>query len=276
MIELRGAVACVTGGARGIGRATAAELTRRGAQVWIGDIDEAAAAETATELGCCATYLDVTDPGSFSDFLTAAGAEAPVDMLVNNAGIMRMGPFLEQSLHGHHREVQINLLGVINGIHLALPGMLERRHGHIVNVASMAAKVTTPGIAVYCASKFAVAALSRAVRAEIASSGVSITTVLPGAVKTELTAGVSLDLQPVLTPEDVAKTIADSARQSSREITVPRWLAPIGTLEQATPEPILEAAKRLFTRNRPPGDFDEEDRRGYTDRVSRQGIQQQR
>ena len=197
-------------------------------------------------------------------------------MLVNNAGITRMGPFLEQSLQGHHREVAINLLCVINGMHLALPGMLERKHGHIVNVASMAAKVTRHGIAVYCASKFAVAALSRAVRAEIAKSGVSVTTVLPGSVKTELNAGVSLDLQPILTPEDVAKTIADSARQSSREITVPRWLAPIGTLEQATPEPILGTAKRLFTRNRPPGDFDEDGPRGYTERVSRQGAQQQR
>lgn len=268
MIDLRGAVVCVTGGARGIGRATAEELQHRGARVWVGDVDEAEAARTADEIGCRSAHLDVTDAESFGRFLALAGAERPVEMLVNNAGIMRMGSFVEQSLDGHHREVAINLTGVINGMHLALPGMLERNRGHIVNVASMAAKVTTPGIATYCATKFAVAALSRAVRAKVAGTGVSITTVLPAAVKTELTSGVSLDLQPVLRPADVARAIADTARNPSREITVPRWLAPIGTLEQAAPEPILETAKRLFTRNRPPGDFDSIGRRSYLDRIN--------
>lgn len=268
MIDLRGAVVCVTGGARGIGRATAAELQRRGARVWIGDIDETEAARTAAEIGCRSSHLDVTDADSFERFLTHAAAERPVEMLVNNAGIMRMGSFVDQSLAGHHREVAINLVGVINGMHLALPAMLARNHGHIVNVASMAAKVTTPGIATYCATKFAVAALSRAVRAEVAGTAVSITTVMPGAVKTELTSGVSLDLQPVLEPEEVARAIADSARHPAREVTVPRWLAPFGTLEQAAPEPILETAKRLFTRNRPPGDFDAGGRREYIDRIS--------
>lgn len=268
MIDLRGAVVCVTGGARGIGRATAEELQHRGARVWIGDVDEAEAVRAADEIGCRSARLDVTDAGSFERFLALAGAERPVEMLVNNAGIMRMGPFVAQSLAGHHREVAINLTGVINGMYLALPGMLERKRGHIVNVASMAAKVTTPGIATYCATKFAVAALSRAVRAEIDGTGVSITTVLPAAVKTELTAGVSLDLQPVLEPRDVAKAIADTARHPAREITVPRWLAPIGTLEQAAPEPILETAKRLFTRNRPPGEFDAAGRRDYIGRIS--------
>jgi short-subunit dehydrogenase len=268
MIDPRGAVVCVTGGARGIGRATAAELRHRGARVWIGDIDEAEAARTAKEIGCRSAHLDVTDADSFSHFLTLAAADRPVEMLVNNAGIMRMGSFVEQSLEGHHREVAINLVGVINGMHLVLPGMLERDHGHIVNVASMAAKVTTPGIATYCATKFAVAALSRAVRAELSGTGVSITTVMPAAVKTELTSGVSLDLQPVLEPGEVAKAIADTARHPAREITIPRWLAPFGTIEQAAPEPILEAVKRLVTRNRTPGDFDAVGRRAYTDRIS--------
>lgn len=267
MIDLRGAVVCVTGGARGIGRATAEELQRRGARVWIGDVDDVEAARTADQIGCRSARLDVTDAESFDRFLSLAGAERAVEMLVNNAGIMRMGSFAEQSLEGHHREVAINLTGVINGMHLVLPGMLERNHGHIVNVASMAAKVTTPGIATYCATKFAVAALSRAVRAEVANTKVSITTVMPGAVKTELTSGVSLDLQPVLEPRDVARAIADSARHPGREITVPRWLAPFGTIEQAAPEPILETAKRLFTRNRPPGDFDSVGRRSYLDRI---------
>ncbi|GGU90630.1 putative short chain dehydrogenase/reductase [Actinomadura cremea] len=267
MIGLNGAVVCVTGGARGIGRATAALLAERGARVWIGDVDADAVAATAADLGVTGHPLDVTDPSSFRAFLDAARTDGPVDMLVNNAGIMRLGAFTDQSLAGHHREIAVNLTGVVNGVHLALPAMTARGRGHIVNVASMAGKVTTPGIAVYCATKFAVAALSRAVRAELHGTGVTLTTILPAATRTELTAGVSLDLQPTLTPEDVAEAIVTSARHGRREVTVPRWLAPVGSLEQALPEPALETLKRVVTRHRPPGDYDADQRRAYLDRA---------
>ena len=89
-------------------------------------------------------HLDVTKEDSLEKFWTAASADGPVQMLVNNAGIMRLGPFVDQSLEGHHHEMAVNLGGVINGMHVFLPDMLARDCGHIVNVASMAAKVTTP------------------------------------------------------------------------------------------------------------------------------------
>jgi short-subunit dehydrogenase len=267
MIDLDGAVACVTGGARGIGRATAVELGRRGARVWIGDVDAEAAAVTATEIGCRSMHLDVTKADSVGRFWAAANADGPVRMLVNNAGIMRLGSFIDQDLDGHHREVAINLMGPINGMHVFLPDMLARNEGHVVNVASMAAKVTTPGIAVYCATKFAVAAVSRAVRAEIADTAVTITTVLPAAVTTELVAGVSLDLQPTLSPERVARAIVDTAHRPGHEVTVPRWLAPMGLVEEAAPERILNVAKRIVTGRRPPGHFDDDARRAYLDRI---------
>ncbi|MEU5880048.1 SDR family oxidoreductase [Spirillospora sp. NPDC047279] len=267
MIALDGAVVCVTGGARGIGRATAALLAERGARVWIGDVDADAAAATAADLGVTGHTLDVTDPESFQAFLGAARTDGPVDMLVNNAGIMRLGPFTDQALAGHHREIAINLTGVVNGVHLALPAMVRRGRGHIVNVASMAGKVTTPGIAVYCATKFAVVALSRAVRAELRGTGVTLTTIMPAATRTELTAGVSLDLQPSLGPEDIAAAIVASVRHGRREVTVPRWLAPIGTVEQALPEPALETLKRVVTRHRAPGDYDPDQRKAYLDRT---------
>ena len=216
MISLDGAVVCVTGAGRGIGRATATELARRGARVWIGDLDTEEATRAAAEIGAKSMHLDVTKVDSLGKFWAAASVDGPVEMLVNNAGIMRLGPFVDQSLEGHHQEVAVNLGGVINGMHVFLPDMLARNHGHIVNVASMAAKVTTPGIAVYCASKFAVAALSRAVRAEIAHTAVTVTTVMPAAVNTELTSGVSLDLQPTLEPEQVGRVIADTARRAGR------------------------------------------------------------
>lgn len=267
MIELNHAVVCVTGGARGIGRATAEALARRGALVLIGDLDVDEARRTAAQIGVQATGLDVTDPASVAAFHRAAEELGPPAMLVNNAGIQYMGPFVDQKLELYHREVSVNLLGVINGMHTFLPGMLARDHGHIVNIASMAAKVTTPGMSVYCATKYAVAALSRAVRAEIACSAVSLTTVMPTAVHTELTAGVSLDLLPTRQPEQIAEVIADSARRSWREVTVPRWLAPVGAIEELTPEPLLQRIKHLATLRRPPGDFDADGRRDYLDRI---------
>lgn len=269
MIDLAGAVVCVTGGARGIGKATAAELARRGAKVWIGDLDTDEAARSAAEIGARSTHLDVTDPASLAAFHELASADGPPEMLVNNAGIQHMGPFAEQRLAQYHQEVAVNLVGVINGMHVFLPTMLERDHGHIVNIASMAAKVTTPGMSVYCATKYAVAALSRALRAEIAGTGVSITTVMPTAVHTDLTAGVSLDLLPTRQPEQIARVIADSARHPHREITVPRWLAPIGALEEVTPEPVMQLLKSLATLRRPPGHYDPEGRRAYLDRIDR-------
>jgi NADP-dependent 3-hydroxy acid dehydrogenase YdfG len=267
MIELKGAVVCVTGGARGIGRATAEELARRGARVLIGDLDIEEAERTATQIGVHATRLDVTDPASVAEFEKTAEQLGPPAMLVNNAGIQYMGPFVDQKLALYHREVSVNLLGVINGMHTFLPGMLARNHGHIVNIASMAAKVTTPGMSVYCATKYAVAALSRAVRAEIASSAVSLTTVMPTAVHTELTAGVSLDLLPTRQPEQIAAVVADSARHPWREVTVPRWLAPAGAIEEVMPEPFMQRLKHLATLRRPPGDFDADGRREYLDRI---------
>ncbi|MCX5043140.1 SDR family NAD(P)-dependent oxidoreductase [Aldersonia sp. NBC_00410] len=267
MIDLEGAVVCVTGGARGIGRATAVALAAKGATVWIGDLDADEAARTARVIGVKAMSLDVTDAASVAEFHRAASIDGPVAMLVNNAGIQHMGPFAEQKISAYHREVAVNLVGVINGMHEFLPDMLARDHGHIVNVASMAAKVTTPGMSVYCATKYAVAALSRAVRAEIADTEVSITTIMPTAVHTELTAGVALDLLPTRRPEQIGAVIADSARRSEREVTVPRWLLPFGMLEEVTPEPLMQRVKRLAMRNQPAGHYDEDRRRDYLDRI---------
>ncbi|PJE21762.1 MAG: short-chain dehydrogenase [Mycobacterium sp.] len=267
MIKLKGAVVCVTGGARGIGRATANSLAARGATVWIGDLDADECFRTAREIGVKAAHLDVTDESSVAAFHRAASTDGPVSMLVNNAGIQYMGSFVDQKLSAYHREVAVNLVGVINGMHEFLPEMLERNYGHVVNVASMAAKVTTPGISVYCATKYAVAALSRAVRAEIADTDVTITTLMPTAVHTELTAGVSLNLLPTREPEQIAETISDSARRPGREVTVPWWLAPFGAIEEVTPEPLMQRLKRIATRNEPPGHFDEHRRRGYLDRI---------
>ncbi|MFI6431927.1 SDR family oxidoreductase [Rhodococcus oryzae] len=266
MINLDGAHVCVTGGARGIGRATAAALAAEGAIVTIGDIDLDAAVATAESLGIRARHLDVTDETSFRDFLASSADDGDIDMFVNNAGIQLMGRFVDNNLEALHRELNINLGAVVTGTHLVLPRMIARGRGHIVNVSSMAGKVSTPGMATYCASKFGVVALSRAIRAELVGTGVNLTTVMPAATHTDLTSGVTLRLQPTLEPGDVAVAIVASATHGRPEVTVPRWLAPMGLVEQGLPEKLLLGAKRLVG-GKEPGAFDSEQRKAYLDRT---------
>lgn len=268
-ISLRGTVACVTGGGRGIGKATAIALAQAGAKVFIGDIDVDAAQEVADSLpGATAIQLDVSDADSFARFIERANEAGPLGVLINNAGIQRTGEFVGQSLDTKHREMAINVGGAINGMHFALPGMLARNCGHIVNVSSMAGKMTVPGAAVYSASKFAVASLSRTVRAEIAQSAVTITTILPSAVQTELAAGLDLRGVPKATPEEIAEEIVASCQHGRAEVTLPKWLFPIGTIEQALPEKFGNWVKRAVgAQNRISADTPES--RQYQERLSK-------
>lgn len=269
-IKLENAVVCVTGAARGIGKATAESLAARGARVVIGDIDEAEALKVAGAIGrgAIAVRLDVADPASFAEFIAKAKALGPIALLVNNAGIQRTGRFIDQTLESQHREIAINLGGVISGMRLVLPDMLAQNYGHIVNVASMSAKMTLPGVAVYTASKFGVASLSRSVRSEIAGSKVTITTVMPSAVQTDLTAGLDIRGVPKSTPEDVAAEIIESCFHGKPEITVPRWLATVGAVEELLPEKVGTFIKKLAgAQNRLLHDTPQS--RAYQDRVSR-------
>lgn len=246
-VRLKDAIVCITGGGRGIGAATARAMADRGARVVIGDIDLGHARQVADEIGhgAVALKLDVASPDSFMGFIDHARSLGPVAVMINNAGIQRTGAFTEQSLESQHREIAINLGGVITGMRLVLPDMLLRDKGHIVNVASMAGKMSVPGAAVYTASKFGVVSLSRAVRSEIAGSRVTITTILPAAVSTELTAGLDIRGVPTVSPERVAREIVASCRHGRAEVTLPQWLAPVGTVEHALPERMGEYVKRL-------------------------------
>ena len=154
--SLAGQVVAITGAARGIGRATAAALIAEGARVAIGDIDAALAEQTASELGggTVGLPLDVTDRASFAAFLDQIEARlGPLDVLINNAGIMPIGPFIEESDATARRMVDINVHGVIFGSKLALERFVPRGRGHLVQLASAAGKAGFPGGATYCATK---------------------------------------------------------------------------------------------------------------------------
>jgi NAD(P)-dependent dehydrogenase (short-subunit alcohol dehydrogenase family) len=186
-----GKVVAITGGARGIGLATATRLVADGARVAIGDIDDVRLKEAAVDLGLT-TYarLDVTDPDSFAAFLDRVEAElGPIDVLVNNAGIMPIGPLAAETDQASRRIIEINVLGVIYGTKQALNRMLPRRSGHIINIASIAGESYVPGGATYCASKHAVKGLTESARREYRGSGVTFSQVQPTFTNTELVAG---------------------------------------------------------------------------------------
>jgi NAD(P)-dependent dehydrogenase (short-subunit alcohol dehydrogenase family) len=234
---IAGRVVAITGAARGIGRATAAALVREGARVAIGDLDAELAARTASELGCVSHPVDVTDRQSFERFLDWVEAEVgPLDVLVNNAGILHLGPFLEEDDAATRRQVEVNLLGVVHGTRLGVSRMRARGGGHLVNVASSAGKVTPPGIATYTATKHAVVGLTESVRAEQRGSGIDFSIVMPGVVRTEMIAGYARSpMVPPVEPGDVADAIVATLRRPRVDVFVPRSLGRINHVMQALP-----------------------------------------
>jgi NAD(P)-dependent dehydrogenase (short-subunit alcohol dehydrogenase family) len=217
-------VVAVTGGARGIGAAVAQAAAERGARVAIGDVDVATAERTAGVCPrACALELDVTDAGSWREFLGAVEERlGGVDVLVNNAGIMPVGPFLEESDAATERQLDINVLGVLLGCKAVLPGMLGRRRGHVVNIASMAGKLGVAGIVTYCASKSAVVGLSQGLEDELRDTPVAVTCVLPGVVNTELSRGLpSSPLVKEVEPAEIAAAVLSAVARPRSQVWVP-------------------------------------------------------
>lgn len=248
--SLAGKVVAITGGARGIGRATAAALIAQGAKVAIGDIDSTLAAEAALQLGheTLGLALDVTDRSSFENFLVQVESElGPLDVLINNAGIMPIGPFIEESEDTARALVDINVHGVIFGSKLALRRFVERGSGHLVNIASAAGKAGFPGGATYCATKHAVVGLSEAIRAEVRGLDIGVTVVMPVVVNTELGSGLAATRGfEAVEPEDVAQAIVDAIQLRRYEVFVPRSLAGILRPKGVLPVRALDAITRMM------------------------------
>jgi NADP-dependent 3-hydroxy acid dehydrogenase YdfG len=224
-------VAVVTGASSGIGEATAVALAREGYAVALAarraDRIEGLARRIVTDGGrALAVPTDVADEDSARELIERAKSElGSVDVLVNNAGVMLLGPVLGADLEHWQRMVHVNVLGLMYCTHAALPIMQEQGGGHIVNVSSVAGRTAAAGAAAYNATKWAVVAFSEAMRQEVLNFDVRVTVIEPGYVDTELQGHNELPavvesieknkerIGKVLTSEDIANAIVYAVNQ---------------------------------------------------------------
>jgi NADP-dependent 3-hydroxy acid dehydrogenase YdfG len=271
---LTGQVAAITGAARGIGRATAQAFLREGMKVAIGDLDYATAQETAQELGhgTLAFQLDVTRRESVKDFLDGVEAQlGPIDVLVNNAGIMQVGHALwEEDDATTQRMIDINVNGVMHGIKEVVPRMLARDRGHVVNVASTAGKGGFPGGGTYCGTKHFVVGVSEALRAELRGSGIEVSCVMPVVVNTELASGLTATRGvKQVQPEDVATEIVSALQDARFDVFVPRSVGGITKVMNLLPRSGREGLSRAMKADQVLAQIDTSKRAAYELRASR-------
>jgi 2-hydroxycyclohexanecarboxyl-CoA dehydrogenase len=232
-MRLEGRIALVTGGASGIGAATARRLAAEGARVAVADVNEAGARSVASEIDGIALRMDVTEVESVRAGVAEAG---DVDVLVNNAGTDRFSFFVNTDEELWDFVLAVNLRGTIAVTHAVLDGMQKRGRGAIVNVASEAGRVGSQGSVVYSAAKGGVIAFTRAVARESSRFGVRVNAVAPGPIDTpllnaapeqlgeigeRLKAGMiaATSMRRIGQPEEVAATIAFLASDDASFVT---------------------------------------------------------
>ena len=241
MTRFDGKSAIITGGAGGIGSATCRRFAAEGARVAVFDRDEAGAQKVAKEIEAAggkaqAFACDITDRQSVDAAVAASeSALGPVAILVNNAGFDIFKPFLKSEPSEWERLIAINLRGPLHMHHAVLPGMVERRYGRVVNVASDAARVGSTGEAVYAACKSAMLGFSKTLAREHARHGITLNVVCPGPTSTNLLADFlkgadnpdklieafrrSIPLGRIGTPDDLPGTIAFFASDDAAYVT---------------------------------------------------------
>ncbi|MBA3742512.1 SDR family oxidoreductase [Sporichthya sp.] len=231
--QLAGETAIVTGGAGGIGSRIVAELAGLGARVAILDKDEVGAQKVAAEHGAIAIGMDLTDPASVAAaYRAAVEAIGPIDLLVNNAGWDKVGPFVDSDPAIWDVLIAINLRGPIQLTQLAVPSMIERGNGRLIYTSSDAGRVGSKGEAVYAACKGGIIAFAKTMAREVARKGITANAVCPGPTETPLlnealgenpglvtALGKAVPMGRIGTPEDVAPVVAFLATKEAGFIT---------------------------------------------------------
>ena len=240
MSNIANKVIVITGASSGIGQATAINLAQQGAKLMLGARRQDRLAQLVEQIQAAGgeaafTLVDVTQRDQVTNLVHAAQEQfGPVDVLINNAGIMPVSRLYELKVDEWNTMVDVNIKGVLHGIAAVLPGMMERKSGHIINVASIAGQKVMAAGAVYCGTKFAVRAISEGLRLEVGSSNVRTTIISPGAVDTELPNTISnpaaqqyvagIYKKEAIEPEAIARAIAFAIEQPMNvdvnEITV--------------------------------------------------------
>jgi 3-oxoacyl-[acyl-carrier protein] reductase len=227
MTELTGRTALVTGAGKGIGRAVALALANAGMRVGLvartaADLERVAAEvrEAAPGARALTVSADVADRGAIEGAVARVAAElGEIDVLVNNAGVARFGTVLDMEPEEWERLYRVNVLGTLHAARAVLPGMIARRRGDIVNVASTAGEKGVATTAAYAASKAAVLRLTESLAAEVRKHDVRVTALLPSTVNTEMAASVGLKIGPVermMQAEDVAELVVGMLRLPPR------------------------------------------------------------
>ncbi|WP_197517933.1 SDR family oxidoreductase [Mycobacterium sp. E796] len=272
-MSFTGKVAFVTGGASGIGAALATKLADGGAEVWIADRQLEAAQELAQRLGtgggkAHAIELDVRDYPAFERAVTeAARPSGRIDYLFNNAGIGVGGEVDSYTIGDWNDVLDVNLHGVIHGVQAVYPIMIRQRSGHIVNTASMAGLLPSPGAVSYTAAKHAVVAISRALRVEAERHGIKVSVLCPGAIRTPILTGGAYGrmtktgasdeallkfwepMRP-MAPEKFADRVLRAVSRNHAIIIVPAWWKAFWYLDRLSPAISTQAARLSLKRLR--------------------------
>ena len=241
-----GATAIVTGGASGIGRALAEELAKRGCEVVLADLQIELAEEVVSEINASggkakAVKIDVTDFSAMDLFVQETVKRmGRLDFIFNNVGIVIGGSVNRLGIEDWNKTVDVNLRGVINGIQATYPIMTAQGFGHIINTASMAGFMVSPGNVAYTTTKYAVVGLSKSLRAEAAQMGIRVSVLCPGVIRTPILEGggkygkILIDIPPEelrrmleklrpMSPDLFAKKVLKSVAKNKAIIIVPSW-----------------------------------------------------
>jgi len=264
-----GSSAIVTGGASGIGRALGELLASRGSDVCLVDRQIDMAEETAAEIRASggkatAAHADVSDFSAVEHVVhEVVGRTGRLDYLFNNAGIAIGGPLSLHSVDDWKRIVDVNLLGVINGIRAAYPIMLQQGFGHIVNTASMAGLSPAPGATAYATTKHAVVGLSRSLRVEASFDDIRISVLCPGAIRTPILQGGGKygksytnlsaeqerrmwDRVRPMPPDVFARKALDAVARNKAVIVIPSWWKLMWYADRFFPSLAMALARKSF------------------------------